>query len=83
MDPKIIAILLFGIFCVVFGGLATFSDNFNRQTIGKKKWKVSEGRNFWFDQVLAHYSRYGIGLGTFVCGLIVLCTLLLKYFQQG
>jgi hypothetical protein len=81
MDSKLILILAFGIFCVVFGGLATFSDSFNKATIGKKKWEDSEGRKFWTDQAVAHYSRYGIGLGTFICVLIVLGTLLLKYFQ--
>jgi hypothetical protein len=81
MDAKLILILTFAISCIVFGGLATFSDSFNRQFIEKKQWKNSEARKVWSDKAISHYSRYGIGLGTFICGVIVLASLLIRYLQ--
>ena len=82
MDSKTIAILIFGIFCVAFGGLATFSKSFTRRFVQLKNWdKSPEARKFWSDEGIYHYNRYGLGLGTFICGVIVLASILIKYLQ--
>lgn len=82
MDPETIAILVFGILCLVLGGLATFSDNFVKRFIRLKNWdKSPEARKFWSDESIYHYNRYGLGLPTFIGGIIILASLLSKYFQ--
>jgi hypothetical protein len=82
MDPKIIAILILGIFCLVLGGLATFSDSFAKRFVRIKNWdKSPEARKFWCDESIYHYNRYGLGLPTFIGGIIILASLLIKYFQ--
>jgi hypothetical protein len=72
---------------VTFGGQLvappprTFSDRFNDRFLQQKNWDMyPEARKMWSDQAIEHYSRYGIGLSTFVTGLVVLGTLLDKYF---
>jgi hypothetical protein len=83
MDTKSLVILFFGIFCLVFGGLATFGDSFTRRFVQKKNWDAfPQARKFWSDEAIYHYNRYGLGLGTFICGVIVLASLLIEYLQQ-
>jgi hypothetical protein len=82
MDSKAILILFFGIVCLLFGGLATFRKSFTRRFVQIKNWDRSpEARKLWSDEAIYHYNRYGIGPGTFICGVIVLASLLLKYLQ--
>ena len=64
---------------VIWSGLVYWAYS---QFVQKKNWDTHfEARKLWSDEGIYHYNRYGLGLGTFICGLIVLGTLLLKYFQ--
>jgi hypothetical protein len=83
MTKHLIILIAFGVICTVFGGFVTFSDKYARKLLPVKKnrTKFPEATKIWTDDAVYEYNRYGLGLGTFIMGVVLLGSLIVKYWH--